>query len=192
MKYNKIKKYLKKAVPFSAYGELYQGVPGISEKATRDLDQRWKIYDIPEQDLKGSIVDLGCNIGGFSVYCEHLCKRYLGIDTDLESIKLARSLFSFSNCDFRTMSFHDLVESFDTVLALAVRRYTELSFEEFAKACVPLVKKKMYFESHGREKWCPKTRKAFEKYFSVLRVVYVPSTSHPDNEHYRFFLELEK
>jgi len=191
----KVKEYLEKGLFFSADGELYQKVDGVSKKGTRSIADRWKAYEIDPSDLKGkNIVDIGCNIGGFSKQCESTCQSYLGIDVDEDAIKLARYLFPFSNCSFETGKFEELYGTFDTILALAVRRYTKLSFEDFAKACHSLLTKngKMYFESHGREKWTPTTCMAFEKFFKIHRVVYVPATSLPECDQQRFFLELTK
>jgi len=195
MKNREIKKYLHKAKRFSAYGELYQGIPGGSGPYTRDLEDRWEAYRIDAMDLKGkSIVDLGCNIGGFSLFCKSYCKSYLGIDVDPDSIALAQELFQFPNCTFEVGKFCELYGTFDIILALAVRRYTGLSFHDFAEKCDVLLNKggKIFFESHGREKWTPNVKKAFEKFFTIQRVGHVPSTSLPDCKNQRFFVEMEK
>jgi len=194
MKDKKIQEYLKNADRFSDAGELYQGISN-QDKGTRDLNDRWKLYRITSKDLKDAVVvDIGCNIGGFSFFCKDDCKSYLGIDTYKKSIELARHLFPFSNCTFEVGKFRDLYGRFDVILALAVRRYTGFSFEEFAKECHSLLNKNglMFFESHGREKWTPTVRQAFEKYFDIQRMIYVPSTSHSDCENVRFFIRGKK
>jgi len=189
-----IKDYLKKNRKFSAHGELYQGIPG-QENGTRNLEDRWRMYNITPNDLREkTVVDIGCNVGGFSVFCQSYCKDYLGIDTDAESIKLARELFDYGNCKFEVGKFRELYGTFDIILALAVRRYTGLSFEEFARDCHKLLNKNgiMYFESHGREKYTPQAEKAFLKYFKVESLRLVPSISHADCENFRFFVKLVK
>ncbi|MHA1345002.1 MAG: class I SAM-dependent methyltransferase [Candidatus Heimdallarchaeaceae archaeon] len=191
MKDKKIEKYLEKADRFSGDGELYQSVTGVEGKGTRNLKDRWKLYKILSADLKGKkVVDIGCNIGGFSKFCKDKVKSYLGIEPFKESTKLAKHLFPYSNCTFRTSTFDKLKGKFDVILALAVRRYTGLSMEAFAEACSNRLNENglIFFESHGREKLTPKKKKAFEKYFRIERVIDVPSTSLPDCENVRFFI----
>jgi len=190
-----IKDYMDKADRFSKE-ELYQGVPGGTVQASRDLAQRWDAYAIRPRDLAGkAVLDVGCNIGGFSAICSPHCREYLGIDVFAPSIEMARSLFPFQNCSFRVQSFNDMDEQrWDVILALAVRRYTLLTCEQFAKHAHGILMPggKMYFESHTREQLGARQRKAFERWFNIARVVTVPGSSHPDCKHTRFFIELGK
>ena len=194
---DKVDEFLKaKPDRFSAQGELYQAVKDGSVPATRDLNKRWKAYGIPRTVLQGaSILDVGCCVGGFSAFCKDYCKSYLGIDVTADSIELARHLYPFPNCSFEVLSFNDLQnERFDVILALAVRRYTGLTFSDFALATHTLLNSggRMYFESHTRERWIPKTRKAFEQYFNVLRIKTVPAQDARHSNYNRFFVELMK
>ncbi len=194
---DEIQEYMDNADRFSSQGELYQGVPGGETKASRDLTERWKLYGIKPKDLKGkSILDVGCNIGGFSSFCSPHCRRYLGIDVFAPSIEMARRMFQFSNCTFRVQSFTDLREEsiYDVILALAVRRYTGMSFKEFTQAAADLLTPAgtMYYESHTREKLRPVVKRTFSALFHIKRTLSIPGTSKKECRHSRFFVELEK
>jgi 2-polyprenyl-3-methyl-5-hydroxy-6-metoxy-1,4-benzoquinol methylase len=191
---DKFRQYMDGADRFSR-AEMYQTVPGYDGKASRNLAERWAAYDIPQSALIDKhIVDVGCNVGGFSAYCAPHCASYLGIDSFVYSIRLARELYQFQNCRFEPIRFCDLAGTWDVMLALAVRRYTELTYDQFAERAASLLSDggMMYFESHTREKWGPTPRAAFSKRFNIKRVLTVPGTSHPDCTHTRFFVELEK
>jgi len=191
---DKIRKYMETADRFSR-AEMYQTVPGYDGQASRDLTERWAAYDIcPSALIDKHIVDVGCNVGGFSAYCAPHCASYLGIDAFDDSIRMARELYKFPNCRFENMRFRDLVGTWDVMLALAVRRYTELTYEQFAERAASLLTGggMMYFESHTRERWGPRPKKAFERFFRIGRVLEVPGTSKKECKHTRFFVELEK
>lgn len=191
---DRIKDYMSTADRFSR-AEMYQTVPGSGVEASRDLAQRWKAYAIRPGDLAGkSVVDVGCNVGGFSAFCAPHCASYLGVDVFEDSIRMARELYRFPNCRFEVSGFGDLRGVWNVILALAVRRYTEMSFEEFADRAAKLLTPQglMYFESHTRERWGPRPKKAFERYFKIRRVLTVPGTSKKECKHTRFFVELEK
>jgi len=192
---DKVEKYMHEADRFTSPEEIYQSIPGRDIKASRNLQDRWDAYQIPTQSLMGSILDIGCNIGGFSAYCQPFCRRYLGIDVFEKSILLARGLYPFANCSFEAMSFNDLEgEVFDTIFALAVRRYTKLDYFDFIKTCSEKITEGgyLFYESHTREKWGPRPKKAFESFFIINRVLTIPGTSHPDCPHNRFFVEMRK
>jgi cyclopropane fatty-acyl-phospholipid synthase-like methyltransferase len=159
------------------------------------LAERWKAYRImPDELLDKSVLDIGCNVGGFSAFCAPHCKSYLGVDVFADSIKMARELYPFDHCRFEVSAFRDVSGTYDVILALAVRRYTKMQYPEFAERAAALLVPGgvMFFESHTREQWGPKPRKAFEKHFGIGRVVTVPGTSKPECKYTRFFVALEK
>lgn len=190
-----IKKYLDKAPRFSESGELYQGLIDGSLPSTRNMVQRWGIYGITPNDLNGkTILDLGCNIGGFSAFCQNHCKNYLGIDIDPLSIDLAKYLYKFSNCDFQVQSILDIPKSnYDIIFAFAVRHYTELSFDAFVFKMASLLCPGgvLYYESHGNEK-VEDQKDAFETLFSIIRTSPVLTVDNGVRLDYRFFSEMRK
>ncbi len=182
-----IEKYLAKKPRFSESGELYQS-------GTRDMEARWVLYDMEVKDK--TILDIGCNVGGFSGYCfgAH-CKSYHGIELDPESVKLARSLFHLPNSTFEIGSVipMSIETKYDVVFSFAVWYYTGVPFVDYLAKLYSLLAQDgtLYFESHGNEDF-EKTRHLFEKFFEVIRVIKSPTVSNGVRSDDRYFAELRK
>ncbi len=190
-----VQEYLAKAPEFSKKGELYQSIPDGSVKATRDTKERWDAYGIKPEHLVGkTVLDVGCNAGGFAFYCEGHCQSYLGIDVDSDSIALAQHLYPFSNCSFRVQDIRGFKGEFDVVFAFAVRYYTRLSVAEWAVKMASLIRPGglLFYESHGRTETWEAQREAFIKLFSVQRIGYVPLVSTSSKGGTRFFAEMRR
>lgn len=190
-----IVEYLKKKIQFSESGQLYQSVDGV-EEATRDMKARWELYDIGVAKLhQKTILDIGCNIGGFSEFCTDTCLLYQGIDIDPESIKLARHLYPFDNCSFVVGSFVGMSISvkYDILFSFAVWYYTQVPFLDYVAKLHSLLTDKgtLYFESHANDSF-ESVREVFEEYFKVVRVIKTPTVSDRKDLGYRFFAELER
>ena len=187
----KVQKYIAKAVKFSESGELYQSIPDGSVGATRNTKARWEAYGIT--GLEGrDVLDVGCNIGGFSAFCAPVCKSYRGIDVDPDSIALAQHIYKFPNCSFGVAPVQDAPKaSWDVVLAFAVRYYTRMQVPAWAELMASLLRPGgvLYYESHAREKM-EDQREAFAPFFTVARVVSVPVTDARADR--RFFAEMRR
>ncbi len=192
---NEIQKYLEKKVRFSEAGELYQGLLDESVPSTRSLVQRWEVYQIKPRNIKNkTILDLGCNIGGFSALVQKRCKSYLGIDKDRDSIKLAKHLYKYPNCIFRAQSILNFPEShYDVVFAFAVRYYTKLSMEDFVAKLASFLCPggTLFYESHGKKKMKEQSA-VWETLFSIKRVLPILTVNNGKRPDYRFFAEMIK
>ena len=195
----RVKAYLDKVKRFSEDGELYQNLPCMSTevnreiKTTRDMQSRWDAYGILGLEDK-TILDIGCNIGGFSFFCAPHCKSYLGIDIDADSIELAKYLYKQPNCAFEVQAFKDICGvSFDVIFAFAVWYYTHMKLPIYAAKIASLLNPGgvLYYESHGRGQ-VEKERGAFESLFIITRVITVPTVSNCRRNDYRYFAEMRK
>lgn len=181
-----INHYLGLKVRFSEAGELYQSVDGAVVKATRDLHQRWVEYGLTDADVRGkSVLDIGCNIGGFAAICSAAgCRSYHGTDVDAASIALARQLYgALPGCTFEVIPFAQMTATtrYDVVLALAVWRYTRLTYEEYLRRLRLIAQPRglVLFESHTHEAFDP-YRELFTRYFAVEDVRTVPAVTGRD------------
>jgi len=192
---SKIQEYLKKKLRFSESGELYQSVEGVAG-ATRDMETRWKLYDIsPENIQSKSILDVGCNIGGFSRFCSKSCSGYHGIDIDPESIDLARHLYPFPNCSFEVGSFvtMSIKVKYDVLFSFAVWYYTQVPFEHYLAKVASLLFQggTLFFESHANDQF-PKLQEEFERHFETIRVIPSPTVNNGVRSDNRFFGEFRR
>lgn len=183
----KIQEYLAKKPRFSESGELYQG-------GTRDMEARWILYDMDVR--KKSVLDIGCNIGGFYEFCfADDAKSYHGIEIDSESVKLAQHLYPYAFCSFEIGSVipMSIEKKYDVVFSFAVWYYTGVPFDHYLTKLHSLLVEggTLYFESHGNEDF-EKTRNLFEKLFEVIRVIKSPTVSNGVRSDDRYFAELRR
>lgn len=188
----KVQDYLAKSITFSESGELYQSIPGGAVDATRELHERWEVYDITKAHIEGkSVLDIGCNIGGFSSFCYSACKSYQGIDVDNDSIELAKHLYKYSNCTFNTKSVLTEMGTYDVVFAFAVWYYTRLKLPKYAEKLASLLNADgtLFYESHAKHNVI-KDCAAFKPFFTIERVIPVAMISTGERKGSRFFAEM--
>lgn len=188
----KVEEYLAKKIRFSENGELYQSLPDNSIKATRNMCNRWKLYGISDEFLTDkTILDIGCNIGGLSAFCEEVCKSYKGIDIEPESIALAQHLYSFPKCSFEVKSVLDEKGVYDIIFSLSVWYYLGISLDEYAKKMASFLNPggTLFHENHGNEELHPE---AFEPYFEIIRHLQVPHRTGITTKGPRIFAEMRK
>ena len=87
--------------------------------------------------IQGQVLDFGCGVGTLADTCD--CSAYLGIDSDKESINLARRIYPDYHFDYNLPENGE----FDTILGLAV-------IEHITEPVILLKKLKMMLKPEGR------------------------------------------
>lgn len=111
--------------------KLYQPVYGYSndknEKLTRECSDRWDIFSKHMPKEKGSVLDIGCNIGFFSFSSAALGHFATGIESDhfnITSCNAIKSATESKNCFFSKHlidpDFVKTMPAYDTVINLSV------------------------------------------------------------------------
>ena len=109
--------------------KLYQPVFGqkISQKLIRECEDRWAVFSKYFPETKGSVLDIGCNLGYFSFKSAELGHFSYGIESDDFNITCCNAIKNannIDNCVFvkNLLTPEDIkrMPHFDTVINLSV------------------------------------------------------------------------
>ena len=111
---------------FYDYGEsfFYQSVPDINLRGLRNTKKRIEKLNLNKYLYDKVVLDIGTNIGAIPITTNQVFKKCLGIDHNIDAIKIALELkkylqlnkIEFFTCDFLE---HNFDEKFDVILSLA-------------------------------------------------------------------------
>lgn len=108
---------------------LYQPIFGskVQRELTRQCEDRWMVFSKYLPTKKGSVLDIGCNIGYFSFKCTEQGHFAYGIEADDFNITCCNAIKSVTktkNCVFVKQlidtDFIDQMPAFDTIINLSV------------------------------------------------------------------------
>lgn len=120
-------------------GKIYSSfnLPNISvnpEEAQRDNEKRLKKFKIDEEKIKGkTVLDLGCNTGGLIFEIQkYMPKESIGIEYDLDKVRIANKIAAFSNLKNVKFYCKDIdkiadkqIRKFDVVFCLSVEAHVK-------------------------------------------------------------------
>ncbi len=148
--------------------EYYQSYEALNIKGQRPTERRFVEYNLKKYLNKNqSVIDIGCNVGFFSLYISDYVKEIFGIDNNPILIDIAnktRDYVKKFNTTFSINDFHIFKtdKKYDVVLSFAVHLWVNMSFEEYAFKFMSLTKDIIVIESHDPDKedidWSDKKR----------------------------------
>lgn len=138
----------KKGVP---YQSLFYKEEELVKGRRPDMLDRIKMID--KKDLKGSVLDLGCNIGGNSFLAsEYGASKITGVDVDKQIVTAAIRLNTYfaTNARFLDMDLSKvaLLEPADTVFCFSIWAHVN-DKQQLVETLKKVTKKVLYFECHS-------------------------------------------
>lgn len=139
---------------------LYQSYEPLHIPGVRPTARRFEAYRLGEI-LKPSdaVLDIGCNMGMFALYCAPRVRTVRGIDINPALIDIARYVAvrtGISNCDFRVGDFRDLEghAAYDVIFAFAVHSWMKLPVDGLLEKLQPMLAAggRVLVESHNYER----------------------------------------
>ena len=153
-----ISKYFLRFIRFGI--PFYQSSEELGISGSRDTVARFERYglvDVLEEDMV--VLDIGCNIGFFSMYTSRFVKHVDAFDNKWGNVFsgwIARRALGLKNVRLFRSSVERFVASrqYDVVFSFAIHHWISLSFREYAQRLVSFVKPGGYlvFESHDLAK----------------------------------------
>lgn len=137
-------------------GRFYQSFEDLRISGQRPTYERFKKYGIEKYLNKSSwVLDIGCNVGFFSLYVSKYVKRVDGLETNSELFKigtLVKDYLKIKNCYFFNSDFkkHNFSHKYDIILSFAVHNWIGLPLDEYARKLYLLLNSNGFvlFESH--------------------------------------------
>ncbi len=144
--------------PEKGHYRCYQGLEEIGLIGRRPTEQRYEIYGLENYiNLDSVVLELGSNMGCFSVYLSRRVKEVHGVENNqchIDTANLIKSYLGTKNCFFyneNILNFKSTLK-FDLILSLAVHPKSLKSFAALVKKVyTPLLKRNgvILFESRN-------------------------------------------
>jgi len=133
------------------YQSLFYGNDEVVKGRRPDMLARMKMLE--KKDLQGTVLDIGCNIGGNAFLASQLgAKTVVGVDSQVGLINSAIRLNNYFASNSRFVvgdaGAELSVEPADTVLCFSVWAHVA-NKEQLVKNIMSLTKKVLYFECHS-------------------------------------------
>jgi 2-polyprenyl-3-methyl-5-hydroxy-6-metoxy-1,4-benzoquinol methylase len=140
---------------------FYQTFKELKINGSRDTEARFREYGLDKLLFnKHDVLDIGSNVGFFSLYCSKHVNSVDSIDPNESCVEVAnytRNFLGITNCTFYQTSFEEFKtkKKYDFIFSFAVHRYMKLSFEEYLEALHKLLKERgqLLLESHTIERY---------------------------------------
>ena len=135
---------------------LYQKFEPLGLLGKRSTIERFTFYDL-EKYLSSSmnVLDIGCNVGFFSLTIARYVKNIDAFDTDQNYIKIAnlvKDYLNIKNCNFLISQVEEFKTNrqYDFLISTAIHGWVKMSFIEYIHKLNTLVKEDgiILFESH--------------------------------------------
>lgn len=115
---------------------LYQSYEPLNIPGSRPTEERFKEYNL-EKIIKPNykILDIGCNMGFFSLYSSRFAKEVTGFDINESLVNIAnytKKRLNIQNVEFHHGDFisYQPSEKFDVIYAFAVYKWIGISMNE--------------------------------------------------------------
>lgn len=127
-------------------GEFYQSFEELGITGQRPTEKRFFIYELEKYIKNKNILDIGCNVGFFDIYCAKYCKNILGIEYNNSLIKIANAVknyFNIENINFICEDFNKFFynKKFDVIFSFAVHYWIGQNATEYSNKISNLLEK---------------------------------------------------
>ena len=124
---------------------LYQSYEPLNVPGSRPTEKRFKEYNL-EEIIKPTykVLDIGCNMGFFSLYSSRYAKKVVGFDINenlIEIANYAKERLGIDNVDFHHGDFnsYQYAEKFDVIYAFAVYKWIGVSMNDLLDRIKPIL-----------------------------------------------------
>jgi 2-polyprenyl-3-methyl-5-hydroxy-6-metoxy-1,4-benzoquinol methylase len=140
---------------------FYQTFKELEINGSRNTEARFRKYGLDKLlSNKCDVLDIGSNVGFFSLYCSKHVNSIDSIDPNKSCVEVSnhtRNFLGITNCTFYQTSFEEFKtkKKYDFIFSFAVHRYMKLSFEGYLEALHELLKEggQLLLESHTIERY---------------------------------------
>ena len=140
-------------------GYFYQSFEPLGIYGKRPTQFRFNTYKLNEYlDSSKSVLDIGCNIGFFSLYTSQFVKHVEGLELNESLVKIgkrAKEEIGITNCDFLLGDFNYFApdKKYDAIFSFAVHRWIGMKMDEYGAKVHGILNDNgiVIFESHDLE-----------------------------------------